>query len=87
MRLAECVHLRGRENVLKRLPIRVADFNLSLIFRKMAGAETPRELHKPGMGTLNPVRSGKAPWCGWTIRAGEPERVLRICGFGLIGQP
>lgn len=39
------VHLRGRENVLKRLLIHVGGFNLSLIFRKMAGAGTPREFH------------------------------------------
>jgi transposase len=39
------VHLKGRENVLKRLLIHVGAFNLSLIFRKMAGAGTPRELH------------------------------------------
>lgn len=39
------VHLRGRENVLKRLLIHVGAFNLSLIFRKTAGAGTPRGLH------------------------------------------
>ena len=38
------VHLRGRENVLKRQLIHVCAFNLSLIFRLILGAGTPREL-------------------------------------------
>ena len=36
------LHLRGRSNILKRLLIHVAGFNLSLIMRKMLGAGTPR---------------------------------------------
>jgi transposase len=38
------VHLRGRENVLKRQLIHVSAFNLSLIFRTTLGAGTPRQL-------------------------------------------
>jgi hypothetical protein len=38
------VHLRGRENILKRVLIHGAAFNLSLILRKLLGAGTPREL-------------------------------------------
>jgi len=37
-------HLRGRENILKRLLIHVGAFNLSLIFRTLLGSGTPREL-------------------------------------------
>ena len=37
-------HLRGRENILKRLLIHVGAFNLSLIFRTLWGSGTPREL-------------------------------------------
>ena len=37
-------HLRGRENVLKRLLIHVGGFNLSLVLRKKLGAGTPRGL-------------------------------------------
>src|SRR3954453_12666905 len=37
-------HLRGRENILKRQLIHVCAFNLSLIFRLLQGAGTPREL-------------------------------------------
>jgi transposase len=38
------VHLRGRENILKRLLIQGAAFNLSLILRKIIGAGKPRQL-------------------------------------------
>jgi transposase len=37
-------HLRGHTNILKRLLIHVGAFNLSLIFRSLLGAGTPREL-------------------------------------------
>ena len=36
------LHLRGRENVLKRLLIHVGGFNLSLAVRKLLGKGTPR---------------------------------------------
>jgi len=36
-------HLRGHENILKRLLIHVGAFNLSLIFRTLLGSGTPRE--------------------------------------------
>jgi len=38
------LHLRGRENILKRLLIHVAGFNLSLVLRLMIGKGTPRGL-------------------------------------------
>jgi transposase len=37
------VHLRGMENILKRLVIHGAAFNLSLVMRKVLGAGKPRE--------------------------------------------
>ena len=37
-------HLRGHQNILKRLLIHVGAFNLSLIFRTLLGSGTPREL-------------------------------------------
>jgi transposase len=36
-------HLRKHDNILKRQPIHVGAFNLSLIFRRLLGAGTPRE--------------------------------------------
>ena len=38
------IHLRGRENILKRLLIQGAAFNLSLLLRKALGAGKPRQL-------------------------------------------
>lgn len=38
------VHLRGRDNVLKRVLIHVGGFNLSLVMRKLLGKGTPRGL-------------------------------------------
>ena len=38
------VHLRGRENILKRLLVHVGAFNLSLAMRKLMGTGTPRGL-------------------------------------------
>ena len=38
-------HLRKHHNILKRQLMHVAGFNLSLIFRRLLGAGTPRELN------------------------------------------
>ena len=38
------VHLRGHPNIIKRLLVHVAGFNLSLIMRKLVGRGTPRGL-------------------------------------------
>lgn len=51
------VHLRGRENVLKRLLIHVGAFNLSIAMRGKLGAGTPR-------GLADARKSAKAPVWG-----------------------
>jgi hypothetical protein len=38
------VHLRGRQNILKRLLVHGAAFNLSLILRTQLGVGKPRQL-------------------------------------------
>ena len=38
------LHLRGRENILKRYLVHVAGFNLSLVMRQIFGVGTPRGL-------------------------------------------
>ena len=43
------VHLRGRENILKRLLVHAAGFNLSLIIRRMLGVGKPRQLQGLGL--------------------------------------
>jgi hypothetical protein len=45
-------HLRKHNNILKRQLIHVAGFNLSLIFRKLLGAGTPREWNNLGQALL-----------------------------------
>jgi len=46
------LYLRGRENILKRLLVHGAAFNLSLILRKALGAGKPRQLQSVGAGIL-----------------------------------
>jgi len=52
-------HLRGHENILKRLLVHAAGFNLSLVFRRDIGKGTPRGLQ--GLGR----QAGKAPYPAW----------------------
>ena len=38
------VHLKGRDNILKRLLVHAGGFNLALILRKLIGVGKPRRL-------------------------------------------
>ena len=38
------VHLKGRQNILKRLLVHAGGFNLALIMRKLIGVGKPRRL-------------------------------------------
>jgi transposase len=38
------VHLKGRDNILKRLLVHAGGFNLALILRKLIGVGKPRQL-------------------------------------------
>jgi transposase len=49
------VHIRGRENILKRLLIHVAGFNLSLVMRQTIGKGTPRGLQALSILHLNAI--------------------------------
>jgi transposase len=49
------VHLRRHDNILKRLLIHVAGFNLSLVLRRMIGKGTPRGLQDLAMCHLNAI--------------------------------
>ena len=62
------VHLRGRENILKRLLIQGAAFNLSLVLRKALGAGKPRQLQ----GTC--LQLFAAFW----QRFARPEAILKV---------
>jgi len=52
-------HLRHHNNILKRLLIHVAGFNLGLLMRKLVGRGTPRGLHSALANFLAAIRS---PW-------------------------
>ena len=60
------VHLRGRDNILKRLLIHGAAFNLSLILRKQLGAGKPKEFQSLFIRLFRLIR---AVWS----RISEPE--------------
>ena len=50
-------HLRGHPNILKRLLIHIAGFNLGLLMRKVTGIGKPRRV-QDGLGTLLGCASG-----------------------------
>lgn len=56
------VHLQGRKNILKRLLIHGAAFNLSLILRKVLGAGTPRGFGDRLTGLFTAIRNA---WAGF----------------------
>jgi transposase len=71
------VHLQGRKNILKRLLIHGAAFNLSLILRKVLGAGTPRGFGDLHMGPFAAIRTA---WAGlfapsWLSRQ-DPDHFL-----------
>ena len=47
------LHLRGTENILKRLLLHVSGFNLSLVMRKLIGKGTPRGLQGSVCGVVS----------------------------------
>jgi transposase len=49
------LHLRGRENILKRLLIHIGGFNFSLVMRQIMGKGTPRGLQDLAMFHLNTI--------------------------------
>jgi transposase len=50
-------HLRQNENILKRLLIHVAGFNLGLLMRKLVGCGTPRGQRRAKTASLSTLRS------------------------------
>lgn len=66
------VHLRGRDNILKRLLIQAAGFNLALIMRKRFGAGKPRSLTGARLAALHRLKHFQ------TIVRGLPIAVERL---------
>ena len=60
------MHLRGRENILKRLVVHSGAANLGLLMRKFFGKGTPRGLRGalPAM-----ISAAEAPTRFWSVRA------------------
>jgi len=61
------VHLRGRENILKRIVVHIGGFNLGLVMRKLFGAGKPKQLQgrssafsAPSASILSAVQSLRA---------------------------
>jgi transposase len=77
-------HLRGHENILKRLLIHVAGFNLSLILRKLMGLGTARGFQ--GLAARVFVASRRLwMWLTMSIHQVWPPKGVPIChGFRLL---
>jgi transposase len=77
-------HLRVHENILKRLLLHVGAFNLSLIFRSLLGAGTPRELRNRLASLFRllfslsaPTESANVPFSRSRINQPRNRRYLR----------
>jgi transposase len=58
------VHLKGRNNILKRLLVHAGGFNLALILRKLMGVGKPRQMQ--GILACMFTRLGLLFFCAWT---------------------
>src|SRR5256712_8418780 len=71
-------HLRGHQNILKRLLIHVGAFNLSLIFRTLLGSGTPRELRNRLARLFSQLFCAL---CRLWMRTERGHRVFFLLGF------
>ena len=62
-------HLRGHPNILKRLLIHAAAFNLGLVMRSMAGSGTPRQLRESAAALLSALQLLCQMCCGTRARS------------------
>jgi hypothetical protein len=80
------VHLRGRENIWKRLLMHVAGFNLGLVMRRLWRVGTPRSLQdlagRVWGALLDLIRAAS----GWPWPSGLPElrQALGALSTGLL---
>lgn len=67
------VHLKGRNNILKRLLVHAGGFNLALIMRKLVGVGKPRRLQGLSLQLLTLLaRLFSRPWVA--SRGSQRER-------------
>jgi hypothetical protein len=75
-------HLRGRENILKRLLVQVAGFNLGILMRRWLGAGTPGGAGggAPGLCTPSggPDRAAEAALAALRRREADRSPLLAI---------
>jgi transposase len=83
------VHLRGRENILKRLLIQGAAFNLSLILRKIIGVGKPRQLQGLHLQLFRLLRCVFA-WSGairYSVSRLRTTLCCKVAGFATLLWP
>jgi hypothetical protein len=51
------LHLRGRENILRRVVVHAGAFNLALLMRHMTGVGKPKGMSKGAMTAAEPLRN------------------------------
>jgi transposase len=71
-------HLRRHRNILKRLLIHVAGFNLGLVMRQATGVGTPRGLQGRLTAAFSAIRRRLATWQAFS-RMKNPWSALRPC--------
>ena len=77
-------HLRHHPNILKRVLIHVAGFNLGLVMRQLTGVGTPRGLQGHPTAALAALRRLLAAWHHlWRL----PTRQVRLFRWNLSTQP
>jgi transposase len=69
------VHLRGHENILKRVLLQAGAFNLGLLMRQLVGIGTPRSLQGRGLAVLA---------CLWSL---VPSAARLWAAIGTLVQP
>ena len=75
-------HLRGHENILKRLLIHAGGFNLGLVIRHLFGVGTPRGLQGRLAGVLVTLWARlSAPGCWLNTIAASSRRGADLRGF------
>ncbi len=78
------VHLRGRNNILKRMLIHVGGFNLSLVMRKLIGKGTPRGLQGASSAFFAPIyvlwEIASSAWRRWKLSSRETGRCYAFRG-------
>jgi transposase len=75
------VHLKGRDNILKRLLVHAAGFNLALVMRKLVGVGKPRQLQGASPCIFARLRElfqlmGSVVHTGWIFNTEKSETTI-----------